>query len=229
MKVLSISTSSDVCSVALMEDSILIKELNIENQKTHSENLMPLICELLQSTNTTLSEINLIVCDKGPGSFTGIRIGISTVKAISEVYSTPVVGVSSLDALSYNVDTVPEGTYVASLIDARNNQVYSGIYDSNHKLHSEYFADDINNIYPTFVNYEHIIFVGNGAIVHKDILKTLYKSNDINSHKLHAYNLGLCGLEKYKSGDVQTADTLLPMYLRKSQAERMKDLNGDSN
>jgi len=229
LKILSISTSSDVCSVALMEDSELIKELNIENQKTHSENLMPLVCELLQSLNTSLSELNLIVCDKGPGSFTGIRIGIATVKAISEVHSIPVIGVSSLDALSYNVANIQDGTYIASLIDARNNQVYSGIYDSNYNLQSEYFADDINNIYPTFKKYEHIIFVGNGAIVHENILKTLYKSDDLSFHKLHAYNLGLCGLKKYKSGSIQTADTLLPMYLRKSQAERMKDLNGNSN
>lgn len=229
MKILSISTSSDVCSVALMEDSNLIKELNIENQKTHSENLMPLICELLQNTNTALSEINLIVCDKGPGSFTGIRIGISTVKAIAEVHSIPVVGVSSLDALSYNVDNAQDDTYIVSLIDARNNQVYSGIFNYKHELQGEYLADDFNNIYPTFVKFDHIIFVGNGAIAHNNILESLYNSGDLNSHKLHAYNLGLCGLKKYNSGDVQTADTLLPMYLRKSQAERMKDLNGNSN
>ena len=103
MKILSISTSSDVCSVALMENEILIKELNIADKKTHSENLMPLIQELLNSTNTMLSSINLVLCDKGPGSFTGIRIGIATVKAICEVHKIPVLGVSSLDALSYNV------------------------------------------------------------------------------------------------------------------------------
>lgn len=226
MKILSISTSSEICSVALLEDFNLIKEINKEDQKTHSENLMPMVQEVLESTHTSLSQIDLIVCDKGPGSFTGIRIGIATVKALSQVYNIPVVGISSLDALTYNIST---DSYIASIIDARNNQVYCGIFNSNHELQNSYIADDINNILPTFSMYDQITFIGNGAILHKDLLKKLYKSNDLSVHKLSAYKLGLCGLEHFKNGDKQTADTLLPMYLRKSQAERIMELHGNSN
>ena len=83
MLILGISTSSNIASVALSKDAECIKELNINNNKTHSETLLPLINELLSETNIKLQDINLIACDNGPGSFTGIRIGISTVKAIA--------------------------------------------------------------------------------------------------------------------------------------------------
>ena len=226
MKILSVDTSSNICSVALLENSSLIKELNIEDQKTHSENLMPLIDDLLKTTSTSLDDINLIVCDKGPGSFTGIRIGIATVKAIAEVRNIPVIGISSLDALSYNIDE-SANTYIASLIDARNNQVYFGIYNSKHQLQEDYIADDINNILPTLNKYSNVTFVGDGAVAHKSILKNVQDNSDF--HKLHAYKLGICGLNKFNSGISETADSLLPMYLRKSQAERMKDINGYTN
>ena len=89
MLILGISTSSNIASVALSKDAECIKELNINNNKTHSETLLPLINELLSETNIKLQDINLIACDNGPGSFTGIRIGISTVKAIAEAEAYP--------------------------------------------------------------------------------------------------------------------------------------------
>lgn len=91
MITLAISTSSNNASVALLENDICIKELNIINEKTHSEKLMPLIDELFSKTRLTLSDVNLIACDNGPGSFTGLRIGIATVKALAEVKEIPVI------------------------------------------------------------------------------------------------------------------------------------------
>ena len=143
MIILAISTSSNNASVALLENDICIKELNIINEKTHSEKLMPLIDELFTITGFSLSDVSLIACDNGPGSFTGLRIGIATTKALAEVKNIPVIGLSSLDALSYNV---PQSKYICSLIDARNNQVYCAIFDKEHNLISDYMADDINNL-----------------------------------------------------------------------------------
>ena len=215
MLTLAISTSSKICSVALLEDDKPIKELNIDNLKTHSENLVPLIDELLKKTNKKASEIDLIACDVGPGSFTGIRIGISTAKAIAEVNQIPVVSCTSLEGLSYNVE---ENT-ICSLIDARNNQVYCGIFDENHKLIKDYLADDINEILKTLPNNE-ICFVGDGAILHERLLN----GDFTNDNNLHASNIGICAYNKYKNEIVETADSIVPMYLRKSQAERMRDL-----
>ena len=151
MIILAISTSSSNASVSLLEDDKLIKELNISDQRTHSEKLMPLIEELFKTTNLQLSQVNLIACDIGPGSFTGIRIGVASVKAMAEAKEIPVVGVSSLEALAYNVRGFD---YICSIIDARNNQVYSAIFNKNYELISDYFADNINNLTSIFKQYK---------------------------------------------------------------------------
>lgn len=215
MLTLAISTSSKICSVALLENDKTIKELNIDNLKTHSENLIPLIDQLFKITNKNVSELSLIACDVGPGSFTGIRIGISTAKAIAEVNQIPVVSCSSLEGLSYNCNS----NTICSLIDARNNQVYCGIFDTNHQLIKDYMADDINIIIENLPEVK-ICFVGDGAIIHENLLKGMFAEDN----NIHASNIGICAYNKYKKGITETADSIVPMYLRKSQAERMRDL-----
>lgn len=156
------------------------------------------------------------------GSFTGIRIGISSIKAIAESLNIPVVDVSSLEALSYNVQNIDCNT-ICSLIDARNNQVYCGIFDKNYNLLEEYLADDINIIIESLKNYKNIAFVGDGAIVHKDLLGM---TNFSYENVIHSKNIAKCAYNKFKNNDIKTADTISPLYLRKSQAERMKQKNG---
>ena len=216
MLILAITTSSKTCSVALLEDSQILIELNIENEKTHSENLMPLIDKAFKETGKNVSDVNLIACDIGPGSFTGIRIGIATCKAIAEVNQIPICSSSSLEGLSYNVSS----TTICSLIDARNNQVYCGIFNNDHELLEEYMADNINEVKKVLEKYDNILFVGDGSILHKNILNGSFSDDNV----IHASNIGICGYEKFKKGQVETASTIVPMYLRKSQAERMKDL-----
>ena len=225
MKILSIDTSSNLCSVALLDDNQTIQELVIDDNKTHSQNLMPLIQQLFVKSNIGLPEIDLIACNKGPGSFTGIRIGIATAKAIAEVANIPVIGVSSLDCLAYNV---PNATgVICSLIDANNNQVYCGIFDKEYNLINDYLADDISNVTPILDNYDDITFVGTGSVNYKDILSKTYSNAKFSTNNnQHSANIGKCAFEKYKNGYTETADTVLPMYLRKSQAERMKELHG---
>lgn len=225
MKILSIDTSSNLCSVSLLEDNQTIKELMIDNNKTHSQNLMPLIQNLFVEANTGLPDIDLIACNKGPGSFTGIRIGIATAKAIAEVAKIPVIGISSLDCLAYNV---PNATgVICSIIDANNNQVYCAIFDKNYNLIEQYIADDISNIKSILKNYNDITFVGTGSVNYKDtILKFFSNAKFSTNNNQHSSNVGKCAFEKYKNGYTENADTILPMYLRKSQAERMKELNG---
>lgn len=220
MLILGISTSSNIASVALSKDAECIKELNINNNKTHSETLVPLINELLSETNIKLQDINLIACDNGPGSFTGIRIGISTVKAIAESLNIPVIAVSSLEGLAYNISS---SECICSLIDARNNQVYCGLFDSNHTLIGNYMADDINAVLKVINQTKNVTFVGDGAVAHKDLLNISdFKSDNL----LHAKNINLCAFDKFSKGEILNADSILPMYLRKSQAERMRNLNG---
>lgn len=222
MKILSISTSSNIASVSISENDDCILELNIDNNKTHSETLMPLIDKLFKTSNINLSDINAISCDIGPGSFTGIRIGISSIKAIAESLNIPVIDVSSLEALAYNIQDIDCKT-ICSLIDARNNQVYCGIFDDNHNLLEDYIADDINKVIESLNKYQDILFVGDGAIVHKDLLNI----NDFGyDNVIHAKNIAKCAYNKFENNDTKTADSIMPLYLRKSQAERMKQKNG---
>lgn len=216
MIILAISTSSSNASVSLLEDDKLIKELNISDQRTHSEKLMPLIEELFKTTNLQLSQVNLIACDIGPGSFTGIRIGVASVKAMAEAKEISVVGVSSLEALAYNVRGFD---YICSIIDARNNQVYSAIFNKNYELISDYFADNINNLTSIFKQYKNMAYVGDG-------LKLLNNSFEFDNN-IYSRNVGLAGYKKFSQGLYTDADNLSVMYLRPSQAERMRNNNGN--
>ena len=102
MKILCIDTSSKLCSVAILENNALINKLELDNGLTHSETLMPLIKELLEKSNISLKDIELLISDIGPGSFTGIRIGVATCKAFSDSLNIPCIGISSLEVLAYN-------------------------------------------------------------------------------------------------------------------------------
>ena len=152
-----------------------------------------------------------------PGSFTGIRIGISLVKGMAEALNIPVITSTSLEALSFNA----QGKTICSLIDARNNQVYAGLFDSNHNLIGNYMADDINKVLDNVNGYEDIVFVGSGTSLHKDKGLNIAMDNNI-----HAKNVGISAFLKYKSGIKTSPDEVLPLYLRPSQAERMKQKNG---
>lgn len=231
MKILAIDTSSSVCSIALLEDLKQIKELNIIDTKTHSEKLMPLIEELLSSTNYTLKDIELIACDKGPGSFTGIRIGISSVKAMAEVFNIPVIGVSSLDGLAYN-ENVTSGV-ICPMIDSRNDNVYTAVFDNNYSLLSDYLAININELIDLLKQKKHkeIMFIGTGSVLHENLLKNELSDCNLKfsgNNILSATNIGKSGFNKFKNGEKESADTILPLYINKSQAERMQDLkNGN--
>lgn len=102
MNVLSIDTSSNVCGVSILDNNKLLCKLDSDMGRTHSENLIPMINEAFNKTGLTTSDINLIVCDIGPGSFTGIRIGVATAKAFSDSLNIPCIGVNSLESLAFN-------------------------------------------------------------------------------------------------------------------------------
>ena len=220
MKILAIDTSSSICSVAILEDDKLIDKNELNDGKTHSENLMPLLDEILKRNSIDIKNIDLIACCVGPGSFTGIRIGVATIKPIAEVLNIKVASVMSLEALARNIEGKE---IIVSLIDARNNQVYCGIFDKEYNKKEEYLADDINIVIDNLMKYEKITVVGNGAILHKELLLQRLKNVEFsNNNNQSAENVGKIGYKKYLEKDLCTADTIIPVYLRKSQAERLK-------
>ena len=169
MKILAVDTSSKICSVCIMEDSEVLLEKHTNDEKTHSQNLMPLIDELFNETNLTLDDINLLACSQGPGSFTGIRIGLATIKAFADAKNIPVVGVTSLESLAYNIT---ETGLIVSLIDAKNDNVYYSLFSNNGTTYNqigEFKSDSIQNILDDlFIYDDKLIFVGDGSEVHHD-------------------------------------------------------------
>ena len=220
MKILAVDTSSAICSVALLDDDKLIDEINLDNGRTHSENLMPLVDEIIRKNDLAVNDIEFIACCVGPGSFTGIRIGVSSIKAIAEVLKVKLAQVTSLETLAANVEN--EETIV-SLIDARNNQVYCGIFDKEYNLKEEALADDINEAINHIKQYNGVVITGNGIEVHKELLENeLINVKFAEENRQLAKNVGKIGYKKLKENAVENADTIIPIYLRKSQAERLK-------
>ncbi len=219
MIILSVDTSSKICAVAILENNTLIKEESLDNGLTHSETLMPNIKKLLDSLNLKLNDIDLLVGDRGPGSFTGIRIGIATVKAFADSLNIRSIGVSSLEALTYNVDS---DKMVCSLIDARRENVYCGIF-KNHILQQELFFDNISNVLSKLSAYsEPIIFVGDGSVLYRtQILDVLPNSEFSEFNDLSGYKLGVAGYNKFKNNNFEE---ILPLYLNRPQAEKMLEM-----
>ncbi len=231
MKILSIDTSSQICTVCICEDNNVLIELNNDNEKTHSQKLMPMIHEAFEKINLSLNDINLLACSQGPGSFTGIRIGISTVKAFSDAKNIPIVGVSSLEGLAYNLNI---NGLICSLIDAKNNNVYYGLFEfenNNLKNNIVLSSDDINNTIEYIINlqtnHNSISFVGDGTYLYKDlIISKLYNKFSNISFAENSKNIA-CSISiaksaynKYKNGEFGDSNSIFPLYLRVSQAER---------
>ena len=225
MKVLSIETSSKICSVAILEDKHLVKKIELNNGLTHSETLMPLIKQILEETNLTLSQMHLLVCDIGPGSFTGIRIGVATVKAFSDSLDIPAVGISSLEGLAYSIN---KDGIICSIIDCKNDNCYYAVYqleNGQYTLLESPKADSVENCL-TFLNYKYtnstITFVGDACEIYKDKIETA-SSNFVLSDNdsfdiVDVYALGIAGIHKYTQfGENKN---LLPLYLKKPQAQR---------
>ena len=180
---------------------------------------MPVIEQALEQACLSLKDINLITCDIGPGSFTGIRIGIGTVLAFRDSLNIDCIGISSLEALAYNVSN---NGLICSLIDAKNNNVYFGLFerqdDELHIIGNFEFKtiDDVISLFKSKI--PSITFVGDGAVLYKELLQENFPNcNFASKNNLSSFSLGLAGLYNYKKG-IKTS--LIPLYLRKSQAER---------
>ena len=222
MKILSIETAGSICAVALSEDNKLIKEELIDDGNTHSVKLMPLVDKLLSETNTKVSDIDLFACDIGPGSFTGIRIGVSTIKAFMDVTNKKTVGITSLEILAYNLDTED---IVCSLIDAKNDNVYYGFFKKMNGIYQkieDLGFDNIENVIEKATNKnKKIIFVGNGSTIYKDVIESKMKEAlvilDEEKNILNARNIGSAAF--LKQDEAVDSNNLKPVYLRKSSAE----------
>jgi len=236
MKVLAVESSAMVAAAAVIDEERLMGEYTLNHRKTHSQKLMPLIEELLDSLELTLMDIDVLAVSKGPGSFTGLRIGISTVKGLAQAANKPVIGIPTLDSLAYNL-ACSKGI-ICPIMDARREQVYTSIYRWNSAIRNnakgnlerldEYMAVPIVELLQKLKGYkEPVVFNGDGVPVYREIiLKELGERASFappSAAMQRAGSLAVLALEKAQKGQTEGYNDLVPFYLRKSQAEQRYD------
>lgn len=229
MKILAVDSSGLVATVAILEDDELIAEYTINYKKTHSETLLPMLDEIRQMTELDLDTIEAIAVAKGPGSFTGLRIGSATVKGIAYAKNIPVVAVPTVDALSMNLWGTDK--LVCPIMDARRNQVYTGLYDfvgDRHRVVMGQTAMGIEELCEIINEKDlSVVFLGDGVPVYKDIIEEKLKVSHLyapaNMNRQRAASLGVLAFQYIEKGIVETADEHKPEYLRLSQAERERE------
>ncbi len=226
MKILAIDSSGLVASVALLEDETLVAEYTVNYKKTHSQTLLPMIDELVKMTEQPLEEIDAIAIAEGPGSFTGLRIGAATAKGLGLALDKPLIGVPTVDALAYNLFGF-DGI-ICPLMDARRNQVYTGLYRFEKGQLTVVQPQDVVALSEIVEKVNALgspaVYLGDGVDVYRQQLmeqtRVVYQFAPAHCNKQRAAAVGALAELYFRAGRVQTAEEHAPVYLRLSQAER---------
>ncbi len=232
IKVLAIDTSTAVSSVSICDfnetQTNIISEFNLNAKRTHSQTIMPMLNCALEHSGLSLSQIDYFCTVTGPGSFTGLRIGISAIKGLAYANGTPCAEVSSLEALAYNFKDMD--ATVCAVMDARSNQVYNALFEVHSNGDISRLCEDraisIDELLDELLeknNNKNIILVGDGAILcYNRFIQSITNITlaPLSMRFQKATSVALCGIDKIKKLEVISADKLLPNYLRLSQAER---------
>ena len=223
MLTLAFESSAKAASVALCDGGTLLAQATQTCGLTHSVTLLPMARDLLKNSGHTLEDVDLFAVAHGPGSFTGIRIGVSTVKGLAWGCDKPAVGVSTLEAMAYNGLAFGEGALLCCVMDARRQQVYNALFTiesgtlkrlcPDRAIALEELAAELKTVEQpphligdgAALTMEHFIAAGLTAVLAPEPLRTQ-----------SAYGVALAAMEQTPG----TADDVLPVYLRLSQAER---------
>jgi tRNA threonylcarbamoyladenosine biosynthesis protein TsaB len=222
MKILSADTAAKTCSVAVMADDTLVGELTVHHQSTHARFLMAMVNELLRISGLALSDIDGFAVTTGPGSFTGLRIGISTFKGFALAAEKPIVGVSSLDALVYPF--LSASLPICAMLDARKGEVYTARYRFRDTLECLLIPSVLAPEKAVAGICEPFLFVGEGAVLYREVILKAIGRNAVfarpDQHLIRAAAVAALGMRRFKKNDVDDAAGLVPFYIRTSDAER---------
>ncbi|MCR4787742.1 MAG: tRNA (adenosine(37)-N6)-threonylcarbamoyltransferase complex dimerization subunit type 1 TsaB [Lachnospiraceae bacterium] len=236
MKIIAIDCSGLVASVAIVEDDNLIAEYNVQYKKTHSQTLLPMLDEIKRMTELDLSTVDAIALSKGPGSFTGLRIGSATAKGLSQALDIPIVEVGTLEGLSCNL--YGTASLVCPIMDARRNQVYTGIFSYERKedgfelvTHLKDCASGIEDLIDKVSDVSRetgkdVIFLGDGVPVFKEVIAERigvpYSFAPAHMNRQRAASFAPLAMRYFEKGMAVSCFEHAPEYLRLSQAEREK-------
>lgn len=223
MIILAVDTTTFTGSVALLEKTKLLAEVNIDSSSTYSERLLPAVDFILQTNELKIQDMDGFAVAAGPGSFTGIRIGLSTVKSFSYASGKPAAAISALEALALKLRH-PQSHLLCPLLDAKKGEVYAALFESRGGKLQEivpqgaYLPDRFFSLLPS---HRIISFIGNGMDAYRDKIFQYFKDKARFSQRSHfiAYEIGLLGYGLLKKKKGASAQELKPLYFRKSQAE----------
>lgn len=229
MKLLVLDSSGLVASVALIEDDRLIAEYTTGNKLTHSQTLLPMLNEVIKRTSFEMEDIDAIAVAKGPGSFTGLRIGAATAKGLGLALNKPIVPVPTVDGLAYQLFGTSK--IICPMMDARRKQVYTGFYrfeGGEMKVLKEQCAQSVEDTLDQLRKYnETVIFLGDGVpVYHDEIMEKMGESAifaPAHANRQRAAAVGALAQVYFAQGIYESADEFVPDYLRKSQAERERE------
>ena len=223
MQILAIDCSTATASVALLQNDDVIMEIFVNLDKNHSIVLLPTIEFIFRTSGLVLDKTDLFVSTIGPGSFTGIRIGISTIKGFALATGKPVIGVSTLDVLAMN--SAGKFSAICPMLDAGKNQIYTALYRTNehNKIQKsvEDMCIDINDFLKSLD--EEILFLGSGVKMHAPLIKQRLSSKayfiaEAHNH-VRASMAGLLGNLLFQDDVTSNHISILPKYIRVSEAE----------
>ena len=237
MKILGIESAALTASVAVVSDGILTAEYTVTDKKTHSQTLLPMLDEVKRILELNPAEIDAIAISAGPGSFTGLRIGAATAKGLGLALGKPLVAVSTLEALAFNL--AGSDLLICPVMDARRNQLYNGLYRRTRTEESEFKAGGCLTevVAPRAVaaealieelnaRGEAVIFLGDGVPVLSGLAASLtvpYSVATPNNSRASAASVAALGEIYAAAGKTVPAEDFAPEYLRKSQAERERE------
>lgn len=221
MLILALESSAKAASVALMQDAELLAQYSQCSGLTHSRTLLPMVEDMLKNTDKKLADVDFIAVAHGPGSFTGIRIGVSTVKGLAWASDKKCVGVSTLAAMAWH--GAAAGGLVCPVMDARRSQVYNALFEIKDGAPERLCRDRaiaLSELAAELKGYDReVLLVGDGARLSFDYLTAEGISCRIAPQNLLYQSAWGVGMEALRI-EPGTADDLLPVYLRLSQAER---------
>ncbi len=225
MTILAIDSSAKAASVCVANEEKIIGEFFINTSLTHSQTLMPMTEQLLKNTEMTIDDVDAIAVNAGPGSFTGVRIGVAAAKGLAFPKNLPCVSVSTLESMAYNL--LGTNCVVCAVMDARCSQVYNAMFRIKGETVERLTDDRALSLSDLLLEFkqtdERILIVGDGAEITYDFLKN-EASNAVlapkNRRTQTASSVALAAFQKLFEGKTQTAAELMPIYLRLPQAQR---------
>lgn len=225
MRILAVDTSSAVATVAIVDGEKLVCEEILNNKLTHSETIMPMIKAVLDKSELQVSDIDVFAAVTGPGSFTGLRIGVSAVKALAHAVNKPCVAVSTLEAMAYNF--VFSDKLICPIMDARRGEVYNAVYRFNNDAAEEVRAERAITLEECCQDIKTIgkqtVFLGDGLPVFRERIKELLGDLALFAPaNLNAQMAASAAIAARNKEQIEYT-RLTPVYLRKSQAERERE------